>query len=211
MSSINKCLQESKNEDHKIPLTFPKVHSLEHVSLGDPILLGSAKKLGDLLHLFEGHGWAGDLLYGFVSRKQTVNQFAQNLGRQDGVTDGRGGGIEGKNGTTSLILGQYNIWKKQVIKLTRFTHTSVFQPGLESQFAWFWLSHTGATLTVDPLHQDLLQLRIILAIDLILNLPTQAVGWTFVSHANSLRGESEMKEGGKDGIEDGDNTGEGGG
>lgn len=37
-------------------LTFPKVHGLEHVSLGDAILLRSVEELGDLLHLFEGHG-----------------------------------------------------------------------------------------------------------------------------------------------------------
>ena len=74
------------------------------------------------------------------------------------------------------------------------THTAVFQPGLESQFARVWLPHARATLTVDPLHQDLLQLRIILAVDLILNLPAHAVGWTFVSHADSLRGEGEMEE-----------------
>lgn len=61
-------------------MTFPKVHSLEHVSLGDTILLGGREELGDLLHLFEGHARALDLLHWFISCKQTVDQLAQNLG-----------------------------------------------------------------------------------------------------------------------------------
>lgn len=81
------------------------------------------------------------------------------------------------------------------------THTSVFQPGLESHFARLRPSHARATLTADPLHQDLLQVRVILAVDLILNLPAQAEGWTFVSHADSLRvGEAE-RSGGQYSIE----------
>lgn len=70
-------------EDSESTLTFPKVHGLEHVCLGDAVLLGGIEELGDLLHLFEGHGRARDLLHGFVSRVQTVDQVAQNLGRRD--------------------------------------------------------------------------------------------------------------------------------
>lgn len=84
------------------------------------------------------------------------------------------------------------------------THTSVFQPGLESHFARLRPSHARATLTADPLHQDLLQVRVILAVDLILNLPAQAEGWTFVSHADSLRvGEAERSGGQYSGERDG--------
>lgn len=71
-------------------VTFPKVHSLEHVSLGDTILLGGREELGDLLHLFEGHARALDLLHWFLSCKQTVDQLAQNLGGRYGETFGRG-------------------------------------------------------------------------------------------------------------------------
>lgn len=66
------------------------------------------------------------------------------------------------------------------------THTSVLEPSLEALFAGLWLPHTRATLTADPLHQNLLQLWVVLAVDLVLDLPTQAVGWTFVSHAGTL-------------------------
>lgn len=48
---------------------------------------------------------------------------------------------------------------------------------------------------MDPLHQDLLQVRVVLAVDLILNLPAQAIRRTFVSHADSLTGGQEMEEG----------------
>lgn len=75
-----------------------------------------------------------------------------------------------------------------MIRLMCGTHTSVFQPSLESLFPRLGLPNAGPTLTADPLHQDLLQVRVVLAVDLILNLPTQAVGWTFVSHADSLKG-----------------------
>lgn len=81
------------------------------------------------------------------------------------------------------------------------THTSVFQPGLESHFARLRPSHARATLTADPLHQDLLQVRVILAVDLILNLPAQAEGWTFVSHADSLRVGKAERSGGQYSIE----------
>lgn len=43
-----------KNKKKQTP-TFPKVDSLEHVSLGDPVALSGGEELGDLLHLFEGH------------------------------------------------------------------------------------------------------------------------------------------------------------
>lgn len=78
-----------------------------------------------------------------------------------------------------------------------FTHNSILQPGLEPQFAKFRPSHVRTTLTVDPLHQDLLQLGVVLAVDLVLNLPAQAIGWTFVSHADALRGERERERGEK--------------
>lgn len=35
--------------------TLPEVDCLEHVSLGDAVLLSRIEELGDLLHLFEGH------------------------------------------------------------------------------------------------------------------------------------------------------------
>lgn len=66
------------------------------------------------------------------------------------------------------------------------THASILQPSLETQFASFRPSNARATLTADPLHQDLLQLRVILAVNFILNLSAHAVGWTFVSHAGTL-------------------------
>lgn len=62
-------------------LTFPKIHSLEHVGLADAVRLGRFEELGDLLHLFEGHGGVLDLLHWFVFGKQAVHQTAQNLGR----------------------------------------------------------------------------------------------------------------------------------
>lgn len=73
------------------------------------------------------------------------------------------------------------------------THTSILEPSLEALFAGLWLPHTRATLTADPLHQDLLQLWVVLAVDLVLDLPTQAVGWTFVSHAGTLGQAREVK------------------
>lgn len=75
------------------------------------------------------------------------------------------------------------------------THTSVLEPSLEALFAGLWLPHTRATLTADPLHQNLLQLWVVLAVDLVLNLPTQAIGWTFVSHAGTLGQAREVKDG----------------
>lgn len=88
---------------------------------------------------------------------------------------------------------------RQVIELAGYTYTSVFKPSLESQFSGLRLSDAGTTLTVDPLHQDLLQLRVVLAVDLILNLPAQAVRRSFVSHADSLMGgqETGRKYGGR--------------
>lgn len=80
-----------------------------------------------------------------------------------------------------------------MIELAGYTYASVFEPSLKSQFSGLRLS--DATLTVDPLHQDLLQLWVVLAVDLILNLPAQAVRWTFVSHADSLTGGQETEEG----------------
>ena len=59
--------------------TFPEVHRLEHVRLDNAVLLGGSEELGDLLHLFEGHGGAGDLLDGLVPGEQAVDQFAQHL------------------------------------------------------------------------------------------------------------------------------------
>lgn len=84
---------------------------------------------------------------------------------------------------------------RQVIELAGYTYASVFKPSLKSQFSGIRLSDARTTLTVDPLHQDLLQLRVVLAVDLILNLPAQAVRRTFVSHADSLPGGQEMEEG----------------
>lgn len=72
---------------HETTLTFPQVHRLEHVSLGDAILLRSIEKLRYLLHLLEGHWRALDLLNRFISSKQIVNQFAQNLVRTDDAID----------------------------------------------------------------------------------------------------------------------------
>lgn len=63
--------------------TFPQVHSLEHVSLSDAILLCSVEELRDLLHLLKGHGRALDLLHGFVSSEQAVDEFTQDLVRPD--------------------------------------------------------------------------------------------------------------------------------
>lgn len=74
------------------------------------------------------------------------------------------------------------------------THASIFKPSLETHFSRVWLAHTGATLEADPLYQDLLQLRVILAVDLLLNLPAHPVRWTLVCHADSLTGEMEMEE-----------------
>lgn len=74
------------------------------------------------------------------------------------------------------------------------TYASVFKPSLESLFPRLGLPDTGPTLTADPLHQDLLQVRVVLAVNLILNLPAQAVGRTFVSHADSLQGGQEAGE-----------------
>lgn len=84
---------------------------------------------------------------------------------------------------------------RQVIELAGYTYASVFKPSLKSQFSGLRLSDTGTTLTVDPLNQDLLQLRVVLAINLILNLPAQAVRRTFVSHADSLTGGQKTEEG----------------
>lgn len=67
------------------------------------------------------------------------------------------------------------------------TYASIFQPSLESLFPSLRPPNARTTLTADPLHQDLLQVRVVLAVDLILNLSAQAVGRTFVSHASSLK------------------------
>lgn len=79
------------------------------------------------------------------------------------------------------------------------THATVFKPSLESLFARLGPPHAGATLTADPLHQDLLQIRIVLAVDLILNLPAQAVRRTFVRHADSLEAEEAGRRSRKEG------------
>lgn len=167
--------------------TFPKVHSLEHVSLGDPVALSGGEELGDLLHLFEGHARALDLLYRFVSCIQTVDKLAQNLWRGHGETDGKRKKRYLKGGNAYSV-------SERTIRLMCDTYASVFKPSLESLFPRLGLPDTGPTLTADPLHQDLLQVRVVLAVNLILNLPAQAVGWTFVSHADSLKGGQEAEE-----------------
>lgn len=103
-----------------VSLTFPKVHGLEHVSLGDAILLGGIEELGDLLHLLEGHGWALDLLHRFLPSEQAVDQFTQNLGR---VTHGPGEGIEG--GTWGGNGGQMS---SQIAELTHPSFSQAWNP-----------------------------------------------------------------------------------
>ena len=66
------------------------------------------------------------------------------------------------------------------------THTSILQPGLEADFPRLGLAHARATLPAEPLHQDLLQLGVILTGDLFLDLPAHAVGGTLVGHSSSL-------------------------
>jgi len=64
-------------------LTFPEVHGLEHVGLGDAVLLRGVEELGDLLHLLEGGGGALDLLHRLLGGEQTVDQFTQDLARKE--------------------------------------------------------------------------------------------------------------------------------
>lgn len=72
---------------HPSPLsTFKEVNGLEHVSLGDAIVLSGLQELSHLLHLLEDHGgWVlGHLHWLGAIRIQAVDQLAQNLPGEEG-------------------------------------------------------------------------------------------------------------------------------
>ncbi|TNN53419.1 hypothetical protein EYF80_036406 [Liparis tanakae] len=86
-----------------------------------------------------------------------------------------------------------SICLKAAVELWIF-FTGFSAPGLEAHLSGLWLRHAGAALTADPLHQHQLQLGVVLAVDLVLDVPAHAEGGTFVSHADSLRETEEGRD-----------------
>lgn len=68
------------------------------------------------------------------------------------------------------------------------THGAILEPLLEAVPARCRLCHVAAALRQDPPHQDLLQLGVVLAVDLLLHLPAQPVRWSPVCHGDSGEG-----------------------
>lgn len=74
------------------------------------------------------------------------------------------------------------------------SYGAIFQPLLEVLFAWLGLSDIWPALGHDPLDEHLLQVRIVLLVNLLLNFPAESIGRSSVGHSDGAQASLQKGE-----------------